>query len=229
MYQAVGKEWGQLFGSGMEIDSASGKPLLTSTGFYISNPNKFFGNVLPKYTGGFQNSMKIMKNFTVAVNFDYQFGGKFFSLSDMWGTFSGLTAKTSGLNDKGIPIRDPVADGGGVHIYGVDQTTRLEKDYYVDAQEYYHSLYNNKIFDSFVYSLTYIKMRELSIGYNIPIAKTGLSKWVNDATISFVAQNPWLVYAKSRDFDPSEISAASGESGQFPGIRSWGGNLKISF
>ena len=38
-----------------------------------------------------------------------------------------------------------------------------------------------------------------------------------------------LIYAKDRDFDPSEISAASGEAGQFPGVRSVGANIKINF
>lgn len=229
MYHAINMRWGQLYGSGIKRD-ANGNPLLTSTGFYVSDPNVNFGSVLPDYTGGVQNTFKILKDFTVGLNFDYQVGGKFFSLSDMWGSFSGLTARTSGLNDKGIPIRDPVADGGGVHIFGVDQTSGNNVDYYVDAQEYFHSLYNNKIFDSFVYDLSYFKLREVSVGYNIPVAKLGISKYVTDATFSLIAQNPWLIWNKTNnDFDPSEISAASGESGQFPGIRSFGANLKITF
>jgi len=228
MVHAVGRPWGELWGAGIARDSI-GRPLLTSAGAYVSDPNVYFGNVLPKVTGGLQNSIKIMKDITVVLNFDYQFGGHFFSLSDMWGSYSGLTAKTSGLNDKGIPIRDPVEDGGGVHIFGVDRTTRLPVDYYVDAQVYYHSLYDSKFYDSFIHDLTYIKLRELSIGYNIPVNKIGLGKYIQGATISFVAQNPWLVYAKTRDYDPSEISGASGEAGQFPGFRSFGTNLKISF
>jgi TonB-linked SusC/RagA family outer membrane protein len=229
MVHAVGRPWGELYGSGIKRDSATGKPLLTATGAYTSNSQTYFGNVLPKFTGGVQNSFKIFKNITVVANFDYQIGGKFFSLSDMWGTYSGLTARTSGLNDKGIPIRDPVADGGGVHVYGLDNTTKAEVDYYVDAQVYFHSLNDLKVYDSFIYDKTYVKLREFSIGYNIPVDKIGLSKYIQSATISFVAQNPWLIYAKTKDFDPSEISRAGGETGQFPGFRSIGTNLKINF
>jgi TonB-linked SusC/RagA family outer membrane protein len=230
MVHAEGKPWGELFGSGMKRDTISGLPMLTSAGAYISDPQTYFGNVLPKVTGGIQNYIRIMKDFTLVVNIDYQFGGKFFSLSDMWGSFSGLTAKTSGLNDQGIPIRDPVADGGGVHVFGVDQTTLAPVDYYVDAQEYYHSLYNNDIYDTFVYDLTFIKLRELSLGYTLPVAKLGLSKYVQGANIAVVAQNPWLIYDKTNhDFDPSEISRAGGETGQFPGVRSLGVNLKLNF
>ena len=133
------------------------------------------------------------------------------------------------MNDKGIPIRDPVADGGGIHVYGVDQTTLLPVDYYVDAQTYYHNLYNNDIYDTFVYDLTFIKLRELSIGYTLPLQKLGLSKYIQGATFSLIAQNPWLIYSDTKDFDPSEISQAGGERGQFPGVRSFGANLKLSF
>jgi hypothetical protein len=229
MVQAVGKQWGQIYGSAIARDSVSGKPLLTADGLYISDPTHYYGSVLPKYTGGIQNSFKIFKNFTVIMNFDYQVGGKFFSLSDMWGTYSGLTAKTSGLNDKGNPIRDAVENGGGVHVYGVDETSRLPVDYYVDAQVYWHSTYDNQYYDFFVHDLTYVKLRELSIGYDIPVNKIGLGKYVQGITVSFIAQNPWLMYAKTKDFDPSEISNAAGEAGQFPGIRSFGTNIKINF
>jgi len=227
MVHAKGKQWGQLFGGGMKRN-ADGVPILTADGAYINDPAVFFGSVLPDFTGGIQNSFKIFKAFTVSANVDYQFGGKFFSLSDMWGTFSGLTARTSGLNDKGIPIRDPVADGGGVHVTGVGEEGGTV-DTYVAAQDYYHNLYNNDTYDPFVYDLTYIKLREVSLAYNIPVAKIGMSKYIQGATISVFTQNPWLIYSKCKDFDPSEISAASGESGQFPGIRSIGTNLKISF
>ena len=229
MVHAVGRPWGELYGAGISKDSISGLPLLNASGAYISNPNTYFGNVLPKVTGGVQNTFKVMKDFTVVMNFDYQFGGKFFSLSDMWGTYSGLTAKTSGLNDKGKPIRDPVADGGGVHVFGVDSKTLKPVDYYVDGQVYWHSTYDNQYYDDFVHDLTFVKMRELSIGYDLPVAKIGLKKYVQGVTVSVYAQNLWLIYAKTKDFDPSEISRAGGETGQLPGVRSFGTNIKINF
>jgi hypothetical protein len=158
----------------------------------------------------------------------------------MWGTYSGLTAKTSGLNDKGNPNRDAVANGGGIHVFGVvdqqDYTENpdgapiyVDKDFYVDAQQYWHATYDNQFFDFYVHDLTYVKLRELSIGYDLPVNKLGLGKYFTGINVSLVAQNPWLIYAKTKDFDPSEISAAYGEAGQFPGIRSFGANIKINF
>lgn len=221
-----GKEWGQIYGNG--IKRIDGKPVLDADGFYVRDAETFFGNVLPKYTGGLQNSFEVLKDFTVNVNIDYQVGGKFFSLSDMWGSYSGLTARTAAVNDKGNPIRNPVADGGGIHVFGVDEDGK-DVNHYVEAEDYYHHLYDGRTMDEFIYDLTYIKLRELSIGYNIPVKKLGLAGWMNRATFSLVARNPVLIYAKTKDFDPSEISDLSGETGNLPGTRGFGFNLRVSF
>jgi TonB-linked SusC/RagA family outer membrane protein len=223
----VGQEWGQLFGGGIKRD-ASGQPVLTAGGLFIRQADTKFGSVLPMYTGGVQNSINVFKNFVINVNIDYSKGGKFFSLDDFWGTFSGLTARTSGLNDKGLPVRDPVVDGGGVHVFGVDGTGK-PVDMYVDASTYYHQFRNANISENSVYDLTFVKMRELSIGYRLPVEKLGLGKYVKTAVFSVVSRNPWLIYAKTKDFDPSEISNTYGADGQFPGTRSMGVNLKLGF
>jgi TonB-linked SusC/RagA family outer membrane protein len=220
-----GMEWGQIYGNG--IKRINGKPVITDDGFYVNDQNVYFGSVLPKYTGGVQNSFEY-KNFLLNINIDYQLGGKFVSLSDQWGSYSGLTKRTAAINDKGNPIRDPVADGGGVHVFGVDEDGKA-KDVYVEAQDYFHGLYDNLTFDPYIYDLTFVKLREISIGYNIPLEKIGFDKFMNRAVFSIVARNPVLIYATTKDFDPSEISQLSGEAGQFPGTRSIGFNLKLSF
>jgi hypothetical protein len=206
----------------------NGQPVIDDDGFYINDPNVYFGSVLPKYTGGVQNTFEIYNNFVVNVNIDYQVGGKFFSLSDVFGSYSGLTARTAAVNDKGNPIRDPVAQGGGVHVFGVDEEGK-PKDVYVEANNYYHNLHENKTYDPFIYNLTFVKLREVSVGYKIPVEKLGIQKVVQSATFSVVGRNLALLYAQTKDFDPAEISYLSGEAGQFPGTRGIGFNLKVSF
>ncbi|HMX36171.1 MAG TPA: hypothetical protein PKA94_02750, partial [Ferruginibacter sp.] len=129
---------------------------------------------------------------------------------------------------RGIPVRDPVADGGGVHVFGVDATGK-DVDYYVDAQTYFHQFRSNNISENSIYDLTFVKLRELSIGYKIPVDKLGIGKYVRTAVFSVVSRNPWLIYSKTRGFDPSEISNPYGEDGQLPGTRSFGVNLKLGF
>lgn len=223
-----GQEWGTMFGNGKARDAA-GNPKLDANGFFVTDPNVNFGNVLPKYSGGVQNEFRVFNSFTIRANIDYQFGGKFFSLSDMWGSYTGVLARTAGVNDKGNPMRDPVAQGGGTHVFGVDQTTGKPVDYYVNTRLYYESLYGNKVYDDFIYDLTFVKLREVSIGYDLPVAKLGIGKWITRANFSILAKQPLLIYAKNKDFDPSEISNLSGEAGGFPGTRGLGVNLKVGF
>lgn len=221
-----GEEWGTLYGNGIKRD-ANGNALLNTDGTYVYVANTKLGNVLPKVTGGVQNTFVILRNFTVNVNVDYQVGGKFFSLSDYFGASTGVLARSAAINDKGNPERDPVSEGGGHKVTGVDATTGKAVQYYLAPRDYFNAA--NSTFENNIYDLTFVKLREVSIGYNIPVNKVGMEKYITRANFSIVASNPWLIYAKTRDFDPSEIRNQSGETGQFPGIRGFGFNLKIGF
>jgi hypothetical protein len=57
----------------------------------------------------------------------------------------------------------------------------------------------------------------------------GISKYVQGATLSIIARNPWIIHRASENFDPAEISGVQGEDGQLPGVRSFGASLKLSF
>jgi TonB-linked SusC/RagA family outer membrane protein len=247
VYHIVGQQWGQIRGYG--IETREGLPVVDEAGLYVRTKDPIgLGSVLPEFTGGFISAVSY-KNFFANFNIDFQKGGKFFSLSDMWGTFSGLTERTASLNDQGNPVRDAVADGGGVHVTGYEKVAVKdvngdpvtneagEQVYnyvayndYVDAQSYYWQFWNNKISTPHVYDLSFVKLRELSIGYNLPIDKLGgLGQYVRAIQLSVVGRNLWLMYSKTKDYDPSQISGTFGENGQFPGTRSYGFNLKVSF
>jgi hypothetical protein len=200
-----------------------------ATGAYATEQNHDFGTVVPKISGGLVNTLTY-KNFVLNFNIDYQVGGKFFSLSEMWGTYSGLLAPTAATNDKGLNVRDPISLGGGVHVVGVSSVDeKTPVDMYLDAQTYYHGLGGgNAIADYFIHSLTYVKLREIGIGYMLPVEKWGVN-WIKGITVTATARNPVLIYRESRNFDPSEISGVYGEDGQFPGTRGFGFNLKFNF
>jgi hypothetical protein len=181
------------------------------------------------YTGGVQNSLTLFKNFQVSVNIDYSFGGKFFSLSEFYGFATGLYQETAVLNDKGNSIRDAVEDGGGVHVFGVDEAGKAV-NYYVNARTYFEQFPNGDgIAEPYIRDLTFVKLRELSVGYKLPMERLGIGKYIKSATFSIISRNPWLIYSKSKNFDPSEMSTEFGEDGQLPGTRGIGVNLKLGF
>ena len=234
-FHIEGKQWGMLKGGGIKRND-QGLPLITTNlfsggpGWFVNDPDKEWGSIVPKITGGLQNMFNY-KNWNLGVTIDYQFGGKFFSLTEQWGAFSGLLDMTAGLNDKGKNVRDDVANGGGVRVVGVDAADgRTPVDIYISAYDYYHQFYFQRVAEPFIHDLTYIKLREVALGYTIPVNKMGrFGRTFQGANLSLIARNPWLIHRKTENFDPSEVSYNYGEEGQLPGTRSLGLNLKLNF
>ncbi len=75
-----------------------------------------------------------------------------------------------------------------------------------DARAFYANNGNGmSMLSHYVYSMTNVRLRELSVGYDLP------SKWFNDKvrmSVSLVGRNLWMIYNKA-PFDP-EITASTG-------------------
>jgi TonB-linked SusC/RagA family outer membrane protein len=228
VWNFVGQTWGQLRGGG--ILKYNGTPVLDANGFFTPVQNTNFGSVLPDYTGGVTNSFRY-KDFVLSASIDFTKGGKYYSLSDFWGKVSGLYDYTAALNDKGIPVRNAVADGGGVHVKGVDASSSHNAvDTYVEAGDYYTQFYNHQINEASVFNLSYIKVREISFGYKLPLNKLGkFGTNFKSITLSVISRNPFLLYSDNKNIDPSELAIGYGESGQLPPTRSTGVTLKVGF
>ncbi|HEY0770036.1 MAG TPA: hypothetical protein VGD31_06850, partial [Sphingobacteriaceae bacterium] len=96
--------------------------------------------------------------------------------------------------------------------------------------DYYHQFYLASSADPHILDLTYVKLREVSLGYNIPVKSLGsLGNVFTSASIGLVGRNLWLINGNDKDFDPSEVSASFGENGQMPSVRSYGFNIKLGF
>ncbi len=234
--QVEGEEWGQLRGTAIQR-TEDGTPILNESGLYLVEPNHLFGSVLPDFTGGILNSFSY-KNFSFSFLIDFQGGGKFFSLSEQWGHYTGLMKSTAKINDRGVQVRKPVSEGGGIHVTGVRQTgvdaegnpTYTEVDTYIPAQTYFTQFFSNRLAEPYIHNASYVKLRAVNLSYTLP---TGLFGGViKRATFGVVARNLWLIYVAPdnvHEWDPSELAEVYGENGQLPGTRSIGFNLNITF
>lgn len=222
----VGEPWGTLIGTGYKY-AENGKPIIDEDGFYVQQQNKDLGTTLPKFTGGFNNTFRY-KNWDLTAFIEFQAGGQFYSVTKMFNNYSGLGEETAGLNDKGNPVRDAVDAGGGIRVDGVLEDG-TEATRYVDAYEYNSSLFG--MHERWIYDASYVKFRELRLGYNLP-GKLLLKTPFHTANIALIAKNLWLIHSNVEGLDPSEFgSGANGyayfESGQLPGVRSFGFNIKL--
>ncbi|MBB2146027.1 SusC/RagA family TonB-linked outer membrane protein [Pedobacter sp. LMG 31464] len=221
----VGQAFGDIVTGGIKKDAA-GNQLIDDDGFPILEEGHHLGSFVPDLTGGLTSNFNY-KGFTAGFSMDFQIGGKLFSVTkgNMMG--SGLSPETAGLNDKGKPKRDAVSAGGGILIPGVRASDGKPNTTYVDPQDYYEG-YIPYAWEEQTYRATYFKLREVSIGYNLPSKLVSRFK-AQRASLTLVARNPWLIYTAVPGIDPSESAGNWNEGGQLPGTRTIGLNLKITF
>lgn len=197
---------------------------------YETNKENEVGNVQPKFTGGFSTSLRVGQ-FTLGASLDFLIGGKIASWTNMWGEGSGTLLATASTNPKGVNVREPVAAGGGVYVEGVDADGN-PKSGYVDAYNWYHDKATYDL-DSWVYDRTYVKLRELSLRYDLPkkfLQNLGIG--LSQASVAVVATNPWLIYSAVPNLDPSEIAGTEYgylEGGQAMSTRSVGLTINVTF
>ena len=197
---------------------------------YDLNREEVVGNVQPKFIGGFNTDFRY-KGLSLHVSLDYMIGGSMVSWTNMWGAGSGILASTAKINPRGVNEREPVACGGGVYMEGVDQDGNPMSGY-VDSYYYYHykAYYDC---DSWVYDRTYVKLREVSLRYELPKKfVNGLGIGLSRASIAFVANNPWLIYSAVPNVDPSEVVGTESfylEGGQAMSTRTFGATINLTF
>lgn len=228
-----GHAYGDILGKDF-IYSADGQKV-TKNGVYLqtATTNNVIGNVTPDWIGGVRNKFTY-KQISLGFLIDVQKGGDIFSLDQYYGQSSGLYTSTAGNNELGNPVRNTLANGGGVILPGVneDGTPNATR---TPSPEVAGSIYgyNNNPQKAFVYDASYVKLREVSITYSFPkqfIAKAGL----NDLRLSLVGSNLWIISKNLPDADPeSGISSgnlSSGYSGgSLPTTRNIGCNLTLKF
>jgi hypothetical protein len=120
----------------------------------------------------------------------------------------------------------------GLVLNGVDQTGAVYSRTVAvaDLRPYYD---NYKTYsDLFLHDGSFVKLRQVILSYNIPVAKIKLLK-LQSASISFVARNLAILYKQTDNFDPEQSftnSNAQGfESIGLPRTRSYGFNLAVKF
>ena len=234
MVEEVGEEWGTFIGRKRKTTD-DGTLVLTTTGRPVWETEQNLGSILPDYTGGFSTSFRY-KDWDLALGFDWQAGGMFSSTSNMFSYYSGLHIDTVGNNPLGNPIRNAVADGGGVNVVGVTESGAPVDTYVSAASYFYRHFFGNH--EHWLYDASYVKLRTARLGYNF--SKDSLANTPFDnVNVALVGNNLLLLYSNIPEggLDPSEIegsgSIATGyrniEGGQLPPTRTIGLNVSLTF
>ncbi len=233
----VGGQWGTYIGRKWKVDEKTGKTLIASTGLPEYDINQEIGQVLPKWTGGMFNSFRY-KGFDLTFSIDFQSGGLFYSETRNFNTGAGLSQETVGVNDKGHDWRDypgtyTLAGGntgnGGIRIPGV-LADGTENNRYISARAYWYTARQREGREVLL-DASYVKLREIRFGYNLPSSLLQFTKIAKSANIGVMVQNAWLIWATAKQYgvDPSELEVFYREGGQLSASRQIGVNLRVAF
>lgn len=232
-----GEEWGVIRGTDFKMQDGQRVVRYAGSWYhyndednleYLTEDNQVIGNVLPDFTGGAVNTFSY-KGFDLSLNFDFQKGGSFHSVTKMYGFGAGQLAETAVTNSNGVSVRDRISEGGGFEVSGVLEDGTAVSGYASGAQHTWNMVGAT---GNWIYDASYIKLREVRLGYNVP-SKALESLPFTRVNVAVTVRNAWLIHANIDGLDPSEITPdASGvafhEGGGLPGFRTYGFNLRLS-
>ena len=231
----VGEAYGVIRGTGFVYDD-NGNKVVGADGQYLKSPtNTVIGNMNPDWTGGFKNTFTY-KNLSLSFLIDVQKGGDVFSLDTWYGYATGLYDNfTTGLNDLGNPVRNSLANGGGVILPGVKQDG-TPNDIRVDASSGNSNpwgyLSGTAPREAHVYDASFVKLRNVTLTYDFS-DKLISNTFIKKLSISAIGRNLWIIH-KNVPFSDPEAGLSAGniqgyQSGAHPTIREIGASIKVQF
>ena len=234
----VGERMGNIYGSGFArvADPASpyfGQIIHTSTGTPTVDPTlKLQGNYNPDWMLGLQNNVSY-KGLSLGFLFDYRHGGIVVSRTKTIGSTSGQLEETLYGRENGYDITLP---GNGIISEGVIKNADgsfTPNTIKITSRNWHNRYYERNNVEAAKYDATFLKLREVTIGYTIP--KKLLTRVpVQDIKISLVGRNLAL-WTENPHVDPETMAMGGGtlipgvEDMAIPSTRNIGFNLNIKF
>lgn len=225
----VGEPYGTMYGNpylredldGDGCGDPEGELLLTAGGMPRSDGcRRILGNYNPDWIGGIQNRFSY-GSFDLSILVDGQKGGDIFSVTNWFGEYAGVLE--SSLRGRENDFCDP-----GIIVDGLLPDGTRNTDQVVCPQSYFGRNYG--IQESAIDDATYIKLRELRLGYRLPqsvISVLGFS----GGSVAVVGRNLALWAPNIDNIDPETAFDASNvqgiEFGQFPSARSLGFSVTL--
>lgn len=205
---------------GYDFDRNVNGDIIHINGLPIQGAFRPLGNYTPDWVGGLNNSFQY-KNLSFSFLVDARFGGEIYSMTTTWGRYAGVLKETLKGREGGII---------GVGAMQNEDGEWVPNDVVVTAEEYNKAAYNNNIAFSSVFDASFVKLREVRLGYTFPkVGKTA----IRDLSFNFVGRNLMLLWAKVPHIDPETAFSNSNvqglEFGQLPSARSFGLNISFKF
>ena len=210
-------------------DPHYGKIVVDGQGLPLFTENKeYLGNQNPDFMLGLTNNFTY-KNFTLSFLIDARVGGKIFSGTTAVLHRNGNAAGTVINGDRqDFVVPNSVTQGEG--------NKYVENNKAVTHQNYWGRVAgtgNLGLPEVFTYDATNIRLRNITLGYNLPSALLKKS-FINNLRLSATCNNVWMIHSKLPGIDPESVAAtntnATGfELGAAPTARTFTFNVAVGF
>jgi TonB-linked SusC/RagA family outer membrane protein len=244
-----GEAFGTIYGYGFLRD-ANGNIAVSRAGIPLIDRREFqsFGSYQPDWTAGINNTFTF-RNISLSSLIDIKQGGVLTSTTYMFGRYTGILTETLEGRECNMDTGancivfdgDRWADGAvkaryneaGQIMYDENgfPLTDGPNDIPVGAQRFNTaSFFGNA--ESHIFDASYIKLRELRLGYRLP------AQWLQQSPLrsvdlGLVGRNLLILHKNSPHIDPETAFNAGNvqglESNQFPAARTFGFNIRASF
>lgn len=218
---------GDLYGTGY-LKNENGDFVLTDKGNYIADNNlKKIGNYNPDFTLGWINNLNY-KSWNFSFVFDWRQGGQIVSRTRALGNVGGQLAETSYRPTEGIVAQGVVNTGTAASPVYVPNTTAIT------AESYYRQYYDRNHEENNVYDASFLKLRQLSLGYVFNIKGFVGTEKEADLSVSLIGNNIFA-FTQNPHFDPEQLAVqgtgfVSGvENLSYASSRSLGFKLGLNF
>ena len=224
----VGRPYGTITGQIQRTDPATGLPVFNEEDGapLTDNSYQILGNGVPDFTGGLNNSFTF-KNLNLTFLIDFKSGGKIYSGTNVRMTQAGFTKQTLlGREGEAPLVVTGVADDGAGGFKPFSKTLTPG-----EANNYWNLL-GDRAAEKFVYDASFIKLRQITLGYTLP--KKILDRTpVQNLMVSFVARNLAILKKNTPNIDPESSYTSSNSQGLdyfgFPATRTFGFNVRATF
>ncbi|MEO6868663.1 MAG: SusC/RagA family TonB-linked outer membrane protein [Ginsengibacter sp.] len=237
----VGKPWGFIYGTKDLRDSATGQLLIDpNTGTMIEDPEQhMIGNPNPDYKLGITNSFRY-KGFTLSALFDMTKGGDLYSVTISSELGRGVTLDTRDRQGSWVipGIYGDAVTGKAILVGGktIPNQSRISTNDLYFSPAGGNTFAINTASEWKVYDATVYRLRELSIGFELP-KSLFKNSGISSATFSVTGRNLWYLapgFPKYTHFDPetSSFGASSIQGLEFsaaPTTKRFGLNLNVTF
>jgi len=183
--------------------------------------NQILGDIQADWTGSINLNAEY-KGFYVSVLTSIQEGGDIYSSSERGAVSAGTAERTTENDRMSLFVDGVTADGGSNNVM-------------ISAEEYWRQL--SKVDEEFIYDASFMKLKELAIGYNFP--KSLLNKIPNNPVksvrLSLVGRNLFYFYKHTPGTAPdasafsSALSAQAYDFAPVPATRTYGFSLNVGF